>query len=284
MTPVIADTVARALETGGPVVALESTIITHGMPYPANVETAVAVEADVRANGAVPATLAVVDGRLRVGLDGDELDRLGQVADAHKVSRRDLAFVLRSGAVGGTTVAATIAIGYIPFAGVGIEALTEGFRRYAGEWRRNDGAYAILAAITPRARVLYAVIAGTVAIGSSVYLLRRESSTERFILVLQITLLCWFLLLPAPYPWYAVSILALAALRPSAWAVVLSGALAVYYYSFIHEYRSHPDVWLAWSQFLEHAAVWIALAAPWAVQWLYHERRVTPFGTAARRA
>lgn len=106
----VADEVGDALASGGAVVALESTIITHGMPYPANVETALAVEADVRANGAVPATLALAGGRLRVGLDADELDRLGQLDGAHKVSRRDLPFVLRSGGVGGTTVAATMIV------------------------------------------------------------------------------------------------------------------------------------------------------------------------------
>lgn len=106
----VTEEVADALSGAGAVVALESTIITHGMPYPANVETALAVEADVRAGGAVPATLALVDGHLRVGLGDDELDRLGQVDDAFKVSRRDLPFVLRSGLVGGTTVAATMIV------------------------------------------------------------------------------------------------------------------------------------------------------------------------------
>lgn len=106
----VTDEIADALAEGRAVVALESTIITHGMPYPANVETAQAVEADVRAGGAVPATLALGDGKLRVGLDADELDRLGQVDDAFKVSRRDLPFVLRSGGVGGTTVAATMIV------------------------------------------------------------------------------------------------------------------------------------------------------------------------------
>ena len=106
----VTDEVADALAEGRAVVALESTIITHGMPYPANVETAQAVEADVRAAGAVPATLAVGAGKLRVGLAGSELDQLGQVDDAFKVSRRDLPFVLRSGGVGGTTVAATMIV------------------------------------------------------------------------------------------------------------------------------------------------------------------------------
>jgi len=103
--------VAAALAGGDPVVALESTIITHGMPYPRNVETALAVEATVRASGATPATIAVLDGKLRVGLTADETDRLGQYgAAATKISRRDLAFAVADAQTGGTTVAATMMI------------------------------------------------------------------------------------------------------------------------------------------------------------------------------
>ncbi|MBH0239896.1 pseudouridine-5'-phosphate glycosidase [Methylobrevis albus] len=102
--------VAAALDEGRPVVALESTIITHGMPYPQNVETARAVEAVVRANGAVPATIAVLEGRLVAGLDAATLDRLGQAQGVFKATRRDLAPVIVRGATAGTTVAATMVI------------------------------------------------------------------------------------------------------------------------------------------------------------------------------
>ena len=88
-------------------VALESTIISHGMPYPHNVEMALSVEALVRAEGAVPATIAISDGRVRVGLNEAELNRLAS-ADALKVSRRDLPYVLATGTLGATTVAATM--------------------------------------------------------------------------------------------------------------------------------------------------------------------------------
>jgi pseudouridylate synthase len=100
--------VASARAAGRPIVALESTIITHGMPFPANVETARAVEAEVRAKGAVPATIAVFDGRIRVGLDVAEMDWLGQAQDVLKLSRADLAYALSSGRPGSTTVAATM--------------------------------------------------------------------------------------------------------------------------------------------------------------------------------
>ena len=102
--------VRKARAGGRAVVALESTIITHGMPYPQNVETARAVEAVVRAGGAAPATIALIAGRIRVGLADDELDRLGAAKDALKASRRDIAACLVRQATAGTTVAATMAI------------------------------------------------------------------------------------------------------------------------------------------------------------------------------
>lgn len=100
--------VRAALDAGHAVVALESTIITHGMPYPQNLETARAVEAEVRAAGAVPATIAVMAGRIHIGLTEAELDALAQTPDAMKLSRADLAACLALGRVGATTVAATM--------------------------------------------------------------------------------------------------------------------------------------------------------------------------------
>jgi pseudouridine-5'-phosphate glycosidase len=100
--------VAEALAAGRPVVALESTIITHGMPAPRNLETARAVEDEVRAAGALPATIALLDGRIRVGLTDGELARLAGETDVAKVSRADLPAVLAAGATGSTTVAATM--------------------------------------------------------------------------------------------------------------------------------------------------------------------------------
>jgi pseudouridine-5'-phosphate glycosidase len=104
----IAPEVEAALAAGRAVVALESTIVTHGMPWPANVETARAVEATVRDHGAVPATIAVHDGKIRVGLSEAELEALARDPGAHKLSRRDLAAALARGFRGGTTVAATM--------------------------------------------------------------------------------------------------------------------------------------------------------------------------------
>jgi pseudouridine-5'-phosphate glycosidase len=100
--------VAKALADKAPVVALESTIITHGMPFPQNVETARRVEAEVRAHGAVPATIAIMNGRIHIGLTEAELDSLGQAQGVAKLSRADLAACLATGGIGATTVAATM--------------------------------------------------------------------------------------------------------------------------------------------------------------------------------
>ncbi len=100
--------VAAARAAGLPIVALESTIISHGMPYPQNVQTAREVEAIIRAAGAVPATIAVLGGKIRIGLTEAELELLGQSPEAMKVSRRDLPYALASGKIGATTVAATM--------------------------------------------------------------------------------------------------------------------------------------------------------------------------------
>ena len=100
--------VARALAARGPVVALESTILAHGMPYPRNLEVARAVEADVRAAGAVPATIAVIDGVIRIGLDDAGLERIATGRDVLKLSRADLAYAIAAKRDGATTVAATM--------------------------------------------------------------------------------------------------------------------------------------------------------------------------------
>lgn len=105
--------VDSAIKNGLPVVALESTIISHGMPYPENIKTAVEVEKIVRENGAVPATIAILNGKLTVGLNEDELELLGKSKDIVKASRRDLPFIVAKKMNGATTVAATMIIAAI---------------------------------------------------------------------------------------------------------------------------------------------------------------------------
>ncbi len=106
----IASEVAAALRDGAPVVALESTIVAHGMPFPQNLETAQGVEAIVREGGAVPATVAILDGRLKVGLSADELQRVAQSPDMVKASIRDMAVLVAAHGNGATTVASTMRI------------------------------------------------------------------------------------------------------------------------------------------------------------------------------
>ncbi|MEH7441257.1 pseudouridine-5'-phosphate glycosidase [Bacillus sp. JJ1122] len=100
--------VLEAKEKGKPIVALESTIISHGMPYPQNIHTAREVEAIIRENGAVPATIAILDGKIKIGLSNEELEYLGQSKDVEKASRRDIPYLLSCKKNGATTVAATM--------------------------------------------------------------------------------------------------------------------------------------------------------------------------------
>ena len=104
----IAPEIRDALAAGAPVVALETTIVTHGMPYPENVETARGLEREIRGRGATPATIAVLDGSIRVGLTEGELDGLAKGGDVLKLSRNDLAYALATRRRGATTVAATM--------------------------------------------------------------------------------------------------------------------------------------------------------------------------------
>lgn len=128
----IAPEVATALQQGKPVVALESTIISHGMPYPRNVETAVTVEETVRDNGATPATIAILNGRVKIGLSSEELEYLGKTgSQVIKTSRRDIPFVISQKKDGATTVASTMIFaalaGISVFATGGIGGVHRGF-------------------------------------------------------------------------------------------------------------------------------------------------------------
>lgn len=100
--------VAKAILEGKPVVALESTIISHGMPYPKNVETALEVERIIRENGAIPATIAILGGKLKVGLSEEEVEYLGKAKNVVKTSRRDIPFIVAKKLDGATTVASTM--------------------------------------------------------------------------------------------------------------------------------------------------------------------------------
>ena len=145
--------VAEALAAKKPVVALESTIITHGMPYPRNVETALSVEKAAREMGAVPATIAVIDGRFRVGLDSEEIGRLGELTGGVvKASRRDLAPVAARKGSAGTTVAATMFIASL----AGLEVFATG--GIGGVHRGAEETFDISADLVELARTRVAVV------------------------------------------------------------------------------------------------------------------------------
>lgn len=144
--------VAAARAAGQAIVALESTIISHGMPYPQNVQTAREVEAIVRAGGAVPATIAVLDGKIRVGLSEAQLELLGRSSDALKLSRRDLPYALASGRVGATTVAATMICAHL----AGIQVFVTG--GIGGVHRGAETSFDISADLQELARTPVAVV------------------------------------------------------------------------------------------------------------------------------
>ena len=107
----ISEEVKNALKNNKPVIALESTIISHGMPYPQNAETALKVESIVRENGGIPATIAIIGGKLKVGLSPQEIELLGKEGEkVIKVSRRDIPYIIANKLNGATTVASTMTI------------------------------------------------------------------------------------------------------------------------------------------------------------------------------
>ncbi len=148
----VAPRIASALARGQAVVALETTIVTHGMPYPQNLETALDVESLVRAGGAEPATIAIVGGRIRVGLEPDAIRDLAGMHDVRKVSRADLPFTVATGAAGATTVAATMICAAI--AGIGVFA-TGGI---GGVHRGAENTFDVSADLDELARTPVAVV------------------------------------------------------------------------------------------------------------------------------
>ncbi|MFZ6770261.1 pseudouridine-5'-phosphate glycosidase [Undibacterium sp. Di26W] len=149
---VLSDEVRAARLAAKPVVALESTIISHGMPYPQNVQTARELEQIIRDRGAVPATIAIMNGKIHIGLSDAELELLGNTPDAMKVSRRDLAYALINNKLGATTVAATM----ICAALAGIEVFVTG--GIGGVHRGAETSFDISADLQELARTSVAVV------------------------------------------------------------------------------------------------------------------------------
>lgn len=148
----LAPEVAEARASGQPLVALESTIIAHGMPHPQNLQTAREVEAVVREHGAVPATIAVLDGKVRIGLTDEQLALLATSPDAMKLSRRDLPYAVATGRLGATTVAATMICARL----AGIEVFVTG--GIGGVHRGAETSFDISADLQELARTPVAVV------------------------------------------------------------------------------------------------------------------------------
>ncbi len=144
--------IIRAREKNMPLVALESTIISHGMPYPDNVKTARKVEDIIRKTGALPATIAILDGKIKVGLKDEEVEFLGKAQDVAKVSRRDLAYILSGGNNGATTVASTMIIAKL----AGIKIFVTG--GIGGAHRGAEDSFDISADLMELARTNVAVV------------------------------------------------------------------------------------------------------------------------------
>lgn len=153
---VLTDEVAQALTDHSPVVALESTIISHGMPFPQNVEMATEVEQIIRARGAVPATIAVLEGCPRIGLTGDDLHLLATSPEVSKVSTRDLPYALTQGIHGATTVAATMRLAAL----AGISVFVTG--GLGGVHRGAERTYDVSADLTELSQTNVAVVSAGV--------------------------------------------------------------------------------------------------------------------------
>jgi len=148
----VRDDIAAALVAGAPVVALESTVIAHGLPRPHNLDTALEMEAGVREGGATPATIGILNGKIVVGLRAEEIARLADASDVAKASSADLSAVLASGRIGATTVAGTVYIA----ARAGIRIVATGGIGGAHRWSENT--FDISADLTELARTAVAVV------------------------------------------------------------------------------------------------------------------------------
>ena len=167
-----------------------------------------------------------------------------------------------------TASLAGIVLGYLPFSPLGLDRMTEGLRSYAERWRMNQGAFDLLEILLPQPRLACGILILVIAVALSWVRLRSRGSTVELIQVCQWILLLWFLLLPAPFPWYAVVLAALLPATPrfalTAPAVVaLSGAAGLYYFSFYYEYQRLPEAWWTWTRLAEHGLVWGTLGFAW---------------------
>lgn len=162
---------------------------------------------------------------------------------------------------------ATCVLAYLPFLGVGVHRITAGLLEYGRDWVRNDGAFGLLEATMPYPRSAAGAIVTIAALAAGWRMMRAGSDPHGLVTAMQVTLLIWFLFIPAMFPWYAIGLVAVSALRIRTWGVVLSGAWCLYYMLFYLEYQedAHDPGWVEhWTlcvQWLQHAPVWLLLLA-----------------------
>ncbi len=166
-------------------------------------------------------------------------------------------------------ISATLVMGYLPFLDVGVDQLTYGLRMYNKEWIQNEGAFYLvqlaceklsLNSTIPNDRLVSNLIVGMIAVYLSIKLnVAKNNDGFSLIYAIQITLLFWFLFLPAVFPWYLISLIAISALNPKIWVIIISGVTFSYYFSFLISYRDYPDHYRIVIQLTEHIIIWGAL-------------------------
>ncbi len=165
----------------------------------------------------------------------------------------------RHGAAGILGCAVVVAAGYAPFLGIGWANLTRGLSTFAHVWKMNEGAFGILEALVPQPRI----VAGLIVVTGAVLIpwLRRDPAADRFVRDFFWVLLCWFLVIPTPFPWYAVPLLAVATLTGEFRSILLAltGCLALYYLSFFYRYRDYSSLWWQATRIAEHVVIWVTI-------------------------
>ncbi len=164
-------------------------------------------------------------------------------------------------AVMAVTAGGLVYVCYWPFMDVGMERVTAGLRTYAEHWVNNPGAFAVMEMLFNRPRPVSETIVVIVALLAAWRLWRSRRGPDDLVLCMQTSLLCWFLLSPACFPWYVVGLVALCVLRPRGWCVVLTGALGLFYLLRHIDYRGWPENWQLAVQLFEHGVIWTTLAA-----------------------
>lgn len=164
-------------------------------------------------------------------------------------------------AVMALTAGGLVSACYWPFMDVGIDGVTAGLQTYSEHWVNNPGAFAVMETLFNRPRAVCGAIVVIVALLAAWRLWRSRRGPDDLVLCVQTSLLCWFLLSPACFPWYAVGLVALCVLRPRGWCVVLTGALGIFYLLPHVDYQGWPENWQLALQLLEHGVIWTSLAA-----------------------